>query len=382
MPPPWRWLNTWTFDDTNLLSSAGFPPRNSFGLYSVGSFSGNAVWLTGNSALLNYNEMETNGVTNITCDIGTLEFWFRPDWSSANNGGSGPGTFARLLELGAYTQDASYGWWSIYFDSGGTNIYFSAQTNGATTNYLSAPIQWSSNWWHIIDLTYSSTNSILFMDGQVAATGSGVTYWPGGSVRSNGFALGSDLSGTNVARGTFENLRIWADPFPPGFNVTNHQNFLIAHYNPNGTGGNSPLTGGGNFGPLASGGGGAFLPLPGLQGCVGNGLTLLSPSYHRGNPTNVTISFTGNDASSPYDLFYSTDLISWGYGGRIPAGVTSTNITNPPANAFYQLGTMQNADGDGYTDAYEMLVLHSNPYDNLPLFKVFITQPQAYSTVP
>src|SRR2546425_8794052 len=114
------------------------------------------------------------------------------------------------------------------------------------------------------------------MDGQLAASGGGISLWPGPTVRTNGFALGSDLTGTNVVHGTFDNFRTWADPFPNGFNVTNHQNFLIAHYNPNGTGGNSPL-GGGGFGPLA-GGGGAFSPLPGLEGCLGNGLTLLSPS--------------------------------------------------------------------------------------------------------
>src|SRR5438876_6024818 len=102
MPPPWRFLNSWTFNDTNLLSGAGFAPKSTFGLYSVASFSGSAVWLPGNSALLQYDEIETNGVTNITCDAGSLEFWFRPDWSSSDQGGSGPGVVGRLLELGAY----------------------------------------------------------------------------------------------------------------------------------------------------------------------------------------------------------------------------------------------------------------------------------------
>jgi len=354
-------------------------------LYSVPSFSGNAVWVPGNSALLQYHEVEANGFTNITCDAGGLDFWFRPDWSSANNGGTGPGTFGRLVEVGAYTQDASYGWWSLYFDSGGTNIYFSAQSNGATTTYLSAPIQWSSNWWHIISLSYSPSNSTLYTDGQVVASGSGVSLWPGPAVRTNGFAIGSDLSGTNVVQGTFENFKTWADPFPKAFSVTNHQNALIARYNPNGGGGggNSPGSAGNGseLGAFGSGGG-AFLPLPGLEGCGSNSLRLLSPVYQRGTTTNVTISFTGKNSSSPYDLFYSTDLITWGYGGRIPAGVTSTNIVNPPVNTFYQLGSMQNADGDGYTDAYEMLILHSDPYVGVPTFKVFLTQPPAYSSVP
>src|SRR2546430_3508284 len=161
--PPWWPLNGWLFNDTNFVSNLGYPPRNSFGLTSVPSFRGNAVQVAGPSALLSYNEAEPDGIqTNITCDAGSLEFWFRPDWSSANNGGSGPGTFGRLIELGAYTGDASLGWWSLYVDSGGTNIYFSAQSNGASTTYLSVPIEWSSNWWHIISLSYSSSNSLLY----------------------------------------------------------------------------------------------------------------------------------------------------------------------------------------------------------------------------
>src|SRR5207249_640478 len=118
---------------------------------------------------------------------------------------------------------------------------------------------------------YSPSNSALYMDGQVVANGSGVSLWPGPAVRTNGFAIGSDLSGTNVAQGTFENFKTWADPFPEGFSVTNHQNALIARYNPNGVGG------GGNGPSFPSGGGlasgsGAFSPLPGLELCLGNGL--------------------------------------------------------------------------------------------------------------
>src|SRR5206468_3518856 len=35
MPPLWRFLDIWKFNDTNLLSGVGFPPRNALGLYSV-----------------------------------------------------------------------------------------------------------------------------------------------------------------------------------------------------------------------------------------------------------------------------------------------------------------------------------------------------------
>src|SRR3954471_17538506 len=77
--PQWRFLSSWLFNDTNLTSSIGNPPRTSFGLYSVPGVRSNAVQVAGTSALLNYNEIEPDGRTNITCDAGSLEFWFRPD---------------------------------------------------------------------------------------------------------------------------------------------------------------------------------------------------------------------------------------------------------------------------------------------------------------
>lgn len=187
-PAPWRALSLWNFDTTNFPSASGLEPRNCFGVQCVPSFRSNAVQVCGLSALLLYNETETNGLTNITCDSGSLQFWFRPDWNSANNGGFGPGAYGRLIELGAYTTNASFGWWSLYFDEGGTNIYFGAQTNGAGATYLSVPIQWSSNWWHLISFSYSSSNSALYLDGEVAVAGAGVSYWPGAATRTNGFA--------------------------------------------------------------------------------------------------------------------------------------------------------------------------------------------------
>src|SRR5437588_1387502 len=43
MPPLWRFLDIWKFNDTNLLSGVGFPPRNASDAYIVPSFSDNAV---------------------------------------------------------------------------------------------------------------------------------------------------------------------------------------------------------------------------------------------------------------------------------------------------------------------------------------------------
>ena len=108
-------------------------------------------------AWLQYNVVENDGTTNLTVDQGSVLFWFAPNWSGTNEGGTGPGAAGRLIEVGAYTEDASYGWWSLYTDPDGVNLYFSAQgSDGSQTNYLSAPIDWTTNRWHLIALTYST----------------------------------------------------------------------------------------------------------------------------------------------------------------------------------------------------------------------------------
>ena len=44
---------------------------------------------------------------NFNCRHGTVRFWFRPRWSSANvPGGTGPQTFSRLFEVGRYEAEA------------------------------------------------------------------------------------------------------------------------------------------------------------------------------------------------------------------------------------------------------------------------------------
>src|SRR5437899_12584637 len=68
MPPPFWWLGTWNFDDTNFFRYPTYPPRSSFGLQIVPSFSSNAVDISGVPALLAYNDIEADNTTNFVCD--------------------------------------------------------------------------------------------------------------------------------------------------------------------------------------------------------------------------------------------------------------------------------------------------------------------------
>ena len=154
-PPP---LDTWSFSDTSgWKSDLGFAPISFTNLSASLLGDGTAVVIDSTYASwLRFNTTETNGTNEIRVDLGTLVFWFAPSWSGTNQGGSGVpgGQWGRLIEVGEYTTNASYGFWSLYLDPAGAHVYFAAQTNNGTSAvYLSAPISWTTNRWHQIALT-------------------------------------------------------------------------------------------------------------------------------------------------------------------------------------------------------------------------------------
>ena len=210
-------LDSWSFyDPTNWTSDLGYPPISFTNLaYShLGNFQ-SLVVDTNLPAWLQINAYESDGTTNLTVENGTVTFWFAPDWSGTDQGGTGPGEYARLFEVGAYTTDSSYGWWSLYVDPAGTNLYFSAQTNDLSstiTTYLSVPISWTTNYFHFLVLTYSPTNSALYLDGVLATNGPGVTIYPGPEALANGFCIGSDTSGVYQAHGLFDTVATYNYP--------------------------------------------------------------------------------------------------------------------------------------------------------------------------
>ena len=208
-------IGHWTFNDTNTwIGEGGQLPLLATNVNGIPSWSSNAVQVDSlNPASLAYNVVETNGNTNITCQTGSVLFWFKPDWNSANAGDGGPGTYGRLIEIGSYNPAFTNGWWGLYLSPDGTQLSFGTSANGGggMTN-LSANISWTSNEWHRIELTYSPTDSVLYLDGQWATNGAGVVYFPSTDELANGFRIGSDQNGNNQAEGAFEELETFDCP--------------------------------------------------------------------------------------------------------------------------------------------------------------------------
>ncbi len=378
-------LDSWSFSDTtNWTSDFGYAPVAFTNLNSSLLGDGSALLLDStNVAFLQYNIIENDGTTNLTVDRGSVMFWFAPTWAGTNQGGSGPGQWGRLIEAGTYTTNASYGWWSLYVDPEGANIYFAAQTNnGSQDIYLSAPIEWTTNRWHMLVLTYSATNSAIYVDGTLATNGSSVTYWPGADVLTNGFYIGSDSNGIAQARGMFDDLSTYNYPLDAA-TISDAFNFFEGYYylNPENIGNDSSILSAPSTPSYTPSydvitGQGDLLWVTNASSCsygtnayniwITNVVATMTGS---GTNATMNIKFTieGGADNVPYDVFansmlgFGTNSMPWAWMGQAYHCKTYM-LTNLQITAcFLILGTPQDSSGFGLTDAYELLVLEINP---------------------
>ncbi len=331
--PPGCQMDSFSFEDTNWNSDFGFAPLSYANIVQVPDWDGNALQVdTTNAAWLTYNIVEYapgyGKYTNLTLDTGSIEFWFVANWQSddANFYGNGPDDCGRFIDIGTWSTNADSDWWSLYLNPSGTSIYFSSGTNGVRTNYLNTPISWDSSTWHMLDLTYSPSNSFIYVDGQLAASGPGVCYVPSGSILTNGFAIGSDFAtGMQQAHGQFDDLytynyQLTADDVADDYAETYSEL-------PSGFGGFHPA----DDGPIPPGG------TNGDDGDYGDYYGPIEPDYG----TNLWIkqfgiisnNFTGILSNTipgvSYQLLYANSLnppVQWLSDGFIP-GSFSTNWT-------------------------------------------------------
>ena len=375
-PDSWALLTSWSFQDTNFTSDYGYYPVASSNLVLVPSMDTPGLLVANtNGAFLQYNTVETDATTNLTLPEGTILFWFSPtNWTSTNAGGTGPGTWGRFLEIGASSTNSNAQFFSVYTDPGGGNLYVAGKTNGASSVlFASAPISLTNGQFRFIGLTYSVTGCVLYVDGQVAASGAGVSAWPGPAVFTNGFYLGSDGGGTRVqqAQGVFDDMLTFDGPVSPGTVAMYYEFYSIPytyaepqiHIPPAPS---EPLvvptfqavTGLGNLQILG-----------GIASCTTSSnvwFTNIVANITNGT-ANLTFGIAGGTNGMPFDVFATAALspgdtnYQWAWMGQ---GCPCTNymLTNlPVGSVFMVLGWPGDPDADGLTTAYELLVSHTNP---------------------
>jgi hypothetical protein len=219
-------LGHWRFDNTSLSGDEGQVPNITPYPATAASWSSNAVFVNTNS-VLRYGEIESNGRPNLNCRNGTVRFWFKPNWSSVNIGGTGTRNYARWIELGGYSDTATLGLWQLAVgDTNGNSIAFTTHSNGVAETYWLAPVALVSNRWYQIALPYSPSNVALYLNGQpttnslvqsfkdrpwVVATveklntwGGGIYNWPPPEIRVAGFRVGNDWGGGQQVHGQFD----------------------------------------------------------------------------------------------------------------------------------------------------------------------------------
>lgn len=374
-------LGSWSFHDkTNWTSDLGYTPVSFTNLNF--SYLGNGSSLvvdTNVPAWLQYNAYEGDGTTNLTVDQGTVTFWFAPSWSSTNQGGLGPQEWGRLFEVGSYTADSSYGLWSIYVDEGGNNIYFSAQTNdlsSSLTTYLCAPISWVTNYFHFVAVTYSATNTALYLDGVLVTNGPPLTVYPGEDVLANGFYIGSDSNGLYQAEGLFNTVATYNYPLDTN-TVRQLFNWDWIYYmiSPWNTAMSRIVSAGSN--PSSSPtlyqaitGIGSLQLVGAASSCTSSTniwITNVVATVAGNGTMNLTFAIEGGSNNIPYDVFansvlgFGTNDMPWAWMGQ-GNQCNVYSLTNLPTTAcFLILGTPQDSDSDGLTDAYEKLVSKTDP---------------------
>ena len=241
--------------------------------------------------------------------------------------------------------------------TGITSIFPAGQTE-PVTNYLNYPISWSASSWHLIGLTYSATNSLLYVDGALATNGLGVLYPPGQDVLTNGFWIGSDAAtGTQQARGEFVDLETYSDQFYTEFPT----NYFYDYYNqmlPEITGSSGGF---GGFGPdfmpptggLGGGGVGDFW----TNSIYGTNLWL----YINGVSNNIAGTFLMNTMPDVlYEIQSTTNLaqlpeFGWSSEGFVYGSETTNYVEmdiaqNNRPDLFMQIRSWVDSTGTGIPD--------------------------------
>ncbi len=197
-------LARWHFDTTNWPGAQGQLPLTNTNLQLVTGVSSNALHITNYTSMLRYKLVESNGNTNLDMQNGTVRFWFKPNWSSLDQGGKGPGSdFAQLVAVDPTTS----GWWGFYLGPDGISFTFEIAGPGGHGFPILAPVSFLSNQWYQIAVTYSPSISVLYINGKMAATGDGVFAMPS----FDRFTVGNSHWG-DFANGALDELETYDHP--------------------------------------------------------------------------------------------------------------------------------------------------------------------------
>lgn len=308
------------------------------------------------------------GRTNISTAAGAVRFWFKPEWASASFAqGGGPGAEARLLELSAVGNKDALPVWSLAVVPDGTAIFLTGAGDDGPVVLLKAEINWQAGQWHLLTLNYGPKRTTLFIDGEPLAEGAGTLTVP---AQVGALSIGSMLTGEAPAQGEFDEVCAFARPLPAVFGQ-----FYYATFSQRAELG--PVTAEEEAAHLklarkrqaereAEGGGQQYRMMQSLTNCPTNALvwiTNVTSALITNQGIVATFDVVGGTNGYLYDVFTTTNLCCtniantlWTWLEQGPTCATYSYTNQPVGFAFFVVGTPQDSDVDGLTDAFELLV--------------------------
>lgn len=327
------------------------------------------------------------GRPNVDCR-GAIRFWYRPEFGP----GLESGDVARLLTLVTTNGSESSVVWSLVISEDRSELDLVTESAPAVC-LRAGDMAFQAGGWVLLTLGYTETNSALWLNDSLIASGAGLPAVPAALTPYSSLIVGSGPAGTGlVACGQIDELAIFSG----------HNRFRALAGHPYGLSeawdiglyyaNTAPVAALGQVSAeelaaqalarahrLAAREAAALLPLdntlaeepapldPG-SGCCGTNsiydVWLTNPFVWPGaqGRWSASLSIGGGTNGALYDVFRTTTL----EGGSITnmPWVWLTNgfacdtvtVTNEPDSAFYILGTPLDSDGDGIPDAYSALV--------------------------
>lgn len=136
------------FNDTGWWGDLHPAPLAFENILLAESWSGFSLDMTGEQPrLLAYRVAETDSKTNLNLASGSIRFWCAPGFTSSSVGGTGIGTWGRLLDVGEF--QAKPGWLALSVSPDGNAI----QLNASGVVLLQAPIDWTRGLWHQVTVS-------------------------------------------------------------------------------------------------------------------------------------------------------------------------------------------------------------------------------------
>lgn len=336
----------------------------------IESWSGYSLQRSGVVPPLAVPALAENGRLNFSSDTGAIRFWFKPMWSSMSVGGTGPGIDARLAEIVAVGNRVTAVAWSLLVSPDGSALYLVSDGAAGASMLLRAEIGWPAGEWHLVALNYGPNGTALFVDGKLLAEGAGTVSLPP-SVAA--LVVGSNLRGAETPEGEFEEVctfrrMIALDEVRSYFGSAFTQASLgpisakeeqalrevVANRNTQ------------REAMSEVGGQQMMMLLGGSTQCISNVpafITNIVATFDTNIGWTVTFDIQGGTNGQVYDIFSSATLNAssitnsqWTWLEQGPSCSTYQYTNQLASGAFYLLGTPQDTDADGLSDAYEALV--------------------------